>query len=150
MKNYKILISAVAALLVATAVARTISVDSIYCNEGTTVSIPVLIDDVSDAALVMLTVNYDSTIVVFQGATAGDIAVGPEWRPAGLRAVRRAHVLFAQHVHRRQAQALAHVWFRRKSVGRAELVRQREATHPRTRLGIGMVVLEDHLIKGCE
>ena len=73
MKNFKILIAVVAVLLVATANARAISADSIYCNDGTTVSVPVLIDDVSDAALIMLTVNYDSTIVVFQGAVAGDV-----------------------------------------------------------------------------
>lgn len=73
MKNFKILIAAIVALLATTTNARTISADSIYCNDGTTVSVPVQIDDVSDAALIMLTVNYDSTIVVFQGATAGDV-----------------------------------------------------------------------------
>ena len=69
--------------------------------------------------------------------------VGTERRPAGLRAVGRAHVLLAQDVHRRQAQAFAHVRLGRQPVGRAELVRQREAAHPRTRLGLGVVVLEE-------
>lgn len=65
----------IAALAFAGAVeARMVSVDTVVCNDGAIVSVPVKVDDVSDASQLMLVLNYDSTVVALTGAKAGAVA----------------------------------------------------------------------------
>ena len=55
---------------------RTASTGTVVANPGATVSVPVTIDDLSGIAASVVTVNYDSTVLVCLGVDAG--AVVPE------------------------------------------------------------------------
>lgn len=55
------------------AVARTVMTGTIVANPGATVSVPVTIDDLSGVAASVVTVNYDSTVLVCLGVDAGAI-----------------------------------------------------------------------------
>lgn len=72
--NKKMTIAMVVAMLSTIVPARTISTGSAECRAGTTVTIPVTIDDVCGAALVAITVNSDSTVMTGIGVTAGELA----------------------------------------------------------------------------
>ena len=66
----------VAALLWAmVAEARTVSTGTVVANPEATVSVPVTIDDVSDAGAAVVTIGYDSTVLVCLGVDAGPLAV---------------------------------------------------------------------------
>ena len=54
--------------------ARTVSTGSAVCRPGSTVSIPVLVDDVADVSTVALTVNADSSVLSGLGVEAGELA----------------------------------------------------------------------------
>ena len=56
------------------AFARTVSTGSAECRPGTTVTIPVAIDDVSGASTVVLAISADSTVVSGLGVVAGEVA----------------------------------------------------------------------------
>ena len=70
----KRLLLATCILTCAFAEARTISVDTVCCDDGVTVTVPVKVDDVSDVALASLSVAYDPTIVAFLGAQCGELS----------------------------------------------------------------------------
>lgn len=70
----KVICLSLLAALALSAKARTVSADTICCNDGTTVSVGIKMDEVGEAVLVALTVNYDPTIVSFMGAVAGELA----------------------------------------------------------------------------
>ena len=72
--SMKMMIAMVAATLSSAVLARTISTGSAECRAGTSVTIPVTVDDVSGAALVAITVNSDSAVMTSLGATAGELA----------------------------------------------------------------------------
>ena len=52
---------------------RTVATGTIVANPGATVSVPVTIDDLSDVAAAVVTVNYDSTVLVCLGVDAGGV-----------------------------------------------------------------------------
>ena len=54
--------------------ARTVSTGSAVCRPGSTVSIPVLVDDVAEISTVALTVNADSSVLSGLGVEAGELA----------------------------------------------------------------------------
>ncbi len=58
------------------ALGRTVSTGTVVANPGATVSVPVTIDDLSGIAASVVTVNYDSTVLVCLGVDAG--AIVPE------------------------------------------------------------------------
>ena len=70
----KMMIAMVAATLSFAVCARTISTGSAECRAGTTVTIPVTVDDISGASTVVITVNSDSTVISGIGVTAGELA----------------------------------------------------------------------------
>ena len=51
--------------------ARTITAGTLVANPGMTVSVPVTVDDLSDVGAAVVTVGYDSTVVVCLGVEAG-------------------------------------------------------------------------------
>ena len=55
------------------AMARTVATGTIVANPGATVSVPVTIDDMSGVAAAVVTVSYDSTVLVCLGVDAGTI-----------------------------------------------------------------------------
>ena len=57
---------------------RTVATGTIVANPGATVSVPVTIDDLSDVAAAVVTVNYDSTVLVCLGVDAGGVVNGAE------------------------------------------------------------------------
>ena len=70
----RMMIAMVAATLSLAAAARIVSTGSAECRAGTTVTIPVTMDDVSDAAMVIVTVNADGTVLECAGVVPGDLA----------------------------------------------------------------------------
>lgn len=72
--NAKMMIAIVAATLSLAVCARTVSTGSAECRAGTTVTIPVTMDDVSDAAMAIVAINADSTVLECTGVVSGDLA----------------------------------------------------------------------------
>lgn len=75
MKRYlTVLFGAVGLILPGVLTARTVTCDTVVCNPGAVVTVPVTIDDASDVGAVLLTVSYDATIAVCLGVDAGRVA----------------------------------------------------------------------------
>jgi len=53
---------------------RTVSTGTVVANPGATVSVPVTVDDLSGASAAVVTVDYDSTVLVCLGVDAGAAA----------------------------------------------------------------------------
>lgn len=52
--------------------ARVVTAGTVVCNPGAVVSVPLSVDDLSDVAAAVFTVNYDPTVVACLGVTAGE------------------------------------------------------------------------------
>ena len=67
---------ALSAVLLVSAVSwgRTVSTGTVVANPGATVSVPVTVDDFSGASAAVVTVDYDSTVLVCLGVDAGAAA----------------------------------------------------------------------------
>ena len=61
-------------LLALTAHGRVVSTGTVVANPGATVSVPVTVDDLSGAGAAIVTVGYDSTVLVCLGVDAGTLA----------------------------------------------------------------------------
>ena len=56
------------------AFSRTVKTETVVANPGVTVSVPVSVDAIDGAASAVVTIGYDSTVLVCLGADAGELA----------------------------------------------------------------------------
>ena len=75
MKNW---LALAALLLSMTSYGRTVTTGTIVANPGATVSVPVTIDDISDMGAAVVTVGYDSTVLVCLGVDVGGLTTAKE------------------------------------------------------------------------
>ena len=86
--------------------ARTVSTGTFACNPGAVVSVPLAVDDLSDVAAAVFTLNYDPSVVACLGVAAGEAVAADRFTYADTGA---GQVVLVVSSFRKAAGVVAHV-----------------------------------------